>query len=264
MTIGRAVNDAASKDNIENIVGIMRPHGRLNRLHWNDWNKVTDKLQVEDIVVLAKGLTFMEVNCDGWASGSVSAVIWIFRAVQERDTLIADILADWLLAHTNNPYVPFGTQNYGSSSLLEYRSKKVRHNEAIRIGLSEKEESERQAALQRDYRKSQRFRSVQDRNSEKRSLFVAALNVQPIATQLSQLAYDDTYAAEFYPTRCAHYATQDIIDSLDVRIRLKLLEKLKGKHKGPWGKFKRRLLSSFRANERGRLIPWDHKPWFRI
>jgi len=43
-----------------------------------------------------------------------------------------------------------------------------------------------------------------------------------------------------------------------------LLKKIKGKLRGPWGKFKMRLLCSFRRYDRGwdSGTPWDRKCWY--
>ena len=78
-----------------------------------------------------------------------------------------------------------------------------------------------------------------------------------IEEQLHRLATDELYSIEFYPISIADAATEEVVNSLDEETRLALCKNLKGKKRGPWSKFKRRLLSTFASS------PWDREGWFR-
>lgn len=102
---------------LENI----RDKDEINNLHWSDWDLVTQTLETEDLISLIRALTVAEHRFS-WTGGSVSAVIWTFRDLEKRQHKQSDLLADWILHRTSNPYEPFGRNNKGAKSLDEYRS----------------------------------------------------------------------------------------------------------------------------------------------
>ena len=245
------------------LIDSLRDSGFVNRLHWKEWNSAAGSMRTSDVVTLAKGLTLAEKYLREWSSGSVSAVIWVFQEVRRRDIKLSQELADWILPRTTNPYVPFGTQNHGAKSCAEYRLAESRRREIIHKGIKEQEIREKRAKAERKLRMQQRSRSTQDRNTEKRIKFLADLKALTIQEQLRQLAGDTVYSVEFYPTCCADETTSEIIASLDTETKLALLEKLKGKRRGPWSKLKKLLLSWFQGGRICRSTPWDSEPWFK-
>ena len=62
-----------------------------------------------------------------------------------------------------------------------------------------------------------------------------------IIEQLHRVADDKDHVVQFYPTRIARRATTEVIKQLDRDTCEKLIQKMKGKHKGPWSSFKGRL-----------------------
>ena len=55
-------------------------------------------------------------------------------------------------------------------------------------------------------------------------------------------------SVNFLPTKCADSESREIIEKLDYELRCRLARKMYGKHRGPWGKFKKRLLSTLPPN----------------
>jgi hypothetical protein len=212
-------------------------------------------MQTDDLIALTKGLALAEKYL-GWAGGSVAAPIWTFRELQRRDSTLADRVANWILPRTTNPWVPYGSQNYGARSVEEFQNAKQRNRERIDLGLARQKESEAEAKAERRLRREQRRRSSIARG-EIRNRIVEGLAHLPIDEQLRLIAMDSTYSIVFYPTCIANGATDSVIQSLDIDTRLALLQKLKGKIRGPWSRFKRRLLSAFPN------CPWDRPGWFR-
>jgi hypothetical protein len=259
--IGHLSQEVSSLPDIQYLLETLKPQGHRIRCHSIEWNKITDKLPINDIIGLAKGLTIMESNFDDWFNGSVSPIIWIFRTVQGKNERMGNDLVDWILPRTRNPYVPFGSQNYGARSLAEYHQKNLLHKEMIRRGIADIKDNEEKTKRDREIRRSQRLISAEDRVTGKRKLFLNELNQMNITDQLIRLSEDNKYSAKYYPTRCVRRANRKVIESLDDKTRLAILAKLKGKHRGPWGKFKRRLVETFNDDQRGRLIPWDRRPW---
>ena len=192
----------------------------------------------------------------------MSAVIWTYREVKRRNQNVANELADWVLQKTHNPYVPFGSQNHGARSFSEYQNLLNKHQNKINKGIHNQKESEEYAVKSKEKRKSQREYSSIHRNTEVREEFIKLLSKKDITEQLIQLAGDEKYSVEFYPTQLANQAKPEFLKTLDEKLLIALLQKLKGKHKGPWGKFKRNLLDIYREKHGWRATPWDRKPWF--
>jgi hypothetical protein len=126
------------------------PFDWINRLHWNEWNRVTGIMERDPSVYLARGLVRAEKML-GWSGGSVAASIWVFRMVQRRFPQEADALAEWMLANSDNPWVPFGTNRGDARSLAELEQ----HLEAKN---ARRRSSEAHAELQRHLRQVTRRR----------------------------------------------------------------------------------------------------------
>jgi len=248
---------ATGDEGVAALLQQIAPFDAINRLHWSDWDRASQHLSAPDLAALVRGITVAEDRLS-WSGGSVSAAIWVFR-LQERDAVLAEETGDWVLGHTNNPWLPIGTQNFAARSLAEFRTRSVRHQQQIKDGLDAQQASERSAAEFREKLARQRHRAAQLWRSESRAAFLRALAFLSIRQQLAQLAQDQEFPVEWYLTKLACAATPDVLTQVHEEIRVALLEKLKGRHRGPWGSFKKRL----RASLGGRLMPWDRTPWFR-
>jgi len=103
-----------------------RDFGYIMRLRPESWFSVAENLSKEDVVALIKCLTITEQVYDDWKAGSVSPVIWLFKNLSNREPEFSNTIADWVLANTENDYLPFGTMNLGAKSLIEFsRFKKL-------------------------------------------------------------------------------------------------------------------------------------------
>jgi len=253
---------ATGDEDVAALLQQVAPFDAINRLHWSDWDLASQRLATADLAALVRGVTIAEEGLLGWSGGSVSAAIWVFRKLQERDAVLAEEMADWVLRHTTNPWLPFGTQNFGACSLAEYRNRSAHRQQQIKEGLDAQEASERRAAEFREKLTRQRHRAAQLWRTETRAAFLRTLEALPIPEQLAQLARDQEFPPQWYPTKLASAATPDVLAQLDEDIRLALLEKLKGRHRGPWGSFKTRLRASLGDKWGGRASPSDRKPWF--
>lgn len=209
-------------------------------------DEITKVMPMEDLMALVKGLTVVE-RFFNWTGGSVSSVIWTFREVERRNIKLSEELANWILARTRNPYVPFGRHNHGARSVAEYRSLQSQHQEWTARRSQEIRLSEEQAKKERSIKAQQRSEAAQVRNSEIRKSFLKQLDLIPIEKQLEQLAFDPKYPVEFYPTRIPYQTTPEIINNLNVETRKALFAKLKGRHRGPWQRFKQLLTKNYPA-----------------
>lgn len=92
---------------------------RAWREHWTD---AAQNLSLAELAALIRLLTLAETAIPGWSAGSVSPVIWLFHVYARSEGAATDTLADWVLAHALNDYLPYGTSNHGAMSLAELRT----------------------------------------------------------------------------------------------------------------------------------------------
>ena len=219
------------------------PFADLNSLHWEHWDAVTQAMSTSDVFALLRGLTLAEKRFGG--VGSVSGSVWVFRELQRRagaapmDAAVADAAAEWTLANSDNPWVPF-SNNFGSRSLAEYRHRRAEHDRRI----DETAASQREAAGLRAGVTQKRRHVSGLRRTPTRVTFLESLSALPVSDQLLQLSRDQEFPVEWYPTRLARTATLEVLCKLDQTVREALCSKMSGRHRGPWGVFKRRLRES--------------------
>ena len=92
------------------------PAGEITRCCKNRWFALAESLSTDDLEALTRALTVAESSLHGWRAGSASPAIWTFTVFDQRFPERAGGLADWVLAHTDNDYVPSGSSNLGARS----------------------------------------------------------------------------------------------------------------------------------------------------
>jgi hypothetical protein len=112
------------------------------------WKQVGNALSESDLLALIKAIVVAEKILSNWGAGSVSPAIWLFRIFEEKYPHGAGQLADWMLAHSNNGWLPYGSSNFGPKSLAEYKQHKREHDENKR-SVAESEKARELAAKQR-------------------------------------------------------------------------------------------------------------------
>ena len=124
----------------------------LNRLALGEWWKVTQELNNDDLIRLVKGLTIAEREFN-WSGGSVAAVIWVFKKLQERDPGSAEQVGDWVRQQTRNEYAPSGAARWPhsyrtSEHLADYLTHRSRilENESRRLEEAGVRRAQRQTA----------------------------------------------------------------------------------------------------------------------
>ena len=184
----------------EQLLARLRPFERVNRLGWDRWNEAADKLSEADLKNLVRGLTAAELELH-WCGGSVASVIWVYQRYQSRFPDRADEVADWVLARSENPYVPFGRMRAGARSVAEYRSylsaKARRHNESEQEQEDARQHKRIRAAVRR--RLAQERRVLQSAHSRARAELIAELQDLPAKERLEHVAWDDLHSLAFYP-----------------------------------------------------------------
>lgn len=218
----------------------LRPFSDYARIGDRPWQKVAETLPSGEIELLFRALVLIDRE-PAWMSGSVAPAIAVFRVLQTREMNAAESAAEWALRATTNPYIPFGSDNLGARSIADLgvrtevnaqrKADRATAQEAAHVEATERWAHRRQAHAERaDIRRAER------------ASFVAKLAGQSVIEQLTQLARDAERPPEWYPESLAESATRDDLAALPADVRGFLVTKLKGKRRGPWVDFKRRVL----------------------
>ena len=85
------------------------------------WKHAAQDLSLVELAALIRLLTLAETAIPGWTAGSVSPVIRLFHVYARSEGAAEDTLADWVLRHSSNDYLPDGRWNHGARSLAELR-----------------------------------------------------------------------------------------------------------------------------------------------
>ena len=108
------------------------PHlrsGMITRLRPEPWREAAIKLDVVQLVALIKTLTVLESGrLPGFGGGSVSPVFPIMRLLAQRSRDVVPATVDWVLAHSDNCYLPWGNYNHGAKCFAELRDAETRLN----------------------------------------------------------------------------------------------------------------------------------------
>jgi hypothetical protein len=234
----------------------LRRHDSINRQRPEFWKNATAGLSDEEVGSLACGLTYVEAQLR-WLGGSVSGVIWLFQALAARGARIAllDDISGWIIEHTKNPYNPFGTQvSLGARNYSEYQRLSLSRAVEIRRCIESDSGLEEIAKAERHLRREMAAAGAEARNTEVRSRIIESLETSTLAEKLVKISRHPTFPPQFFPTSIADAATQEVVDSLPREVQVELARRLKGKRKGPWASFRKRLTQS--------LGPiWNKNPW---
>lgn len=220
----------------DQLLARLKPFERVNCLGWDCWNEVADTLPETELRNLVRGLTAAELALH-WCGGSVASVIWVYQRYQSRFPDRADEVADWVLARSENPYVPFGRMRAGARSMAEYQSylsaKARRHDESEQEQENSRQHKRIRAAVRR--RLAQERRVLQAAHSRAHAEMTAALQGLPAKERLEHIAWDDFHSLAFYPASFAKVERQTL-EQLDAGTRKRLVDKIAARRKGAWKK----------------------------
>ncbi len=229
----------------------LAPYGSINTRGPDFWKTIPPDIKDDDLFAIIRAVTLAEKEYQ-WSGGSAAAVIWIFRKIQLRSLPLSDEVANWVLANTENYYLPFGFNNYGARSLDDYKQISAAKSERARIRDIEVKELNARAKIDREVLSQRRERSSLLRRSPERERVIHELENLPLKEQLELIAFDPLYSPNFYSPRCAASASIEVLAELSKEVRQNLLRKLKGKQKGKWGKLKKRLMAI-------EPLPWEER-----
>src|SRR2546423_3726319 len=102
--------------------------GQIMRHPFQEWYNVAREYSRDDVRALVKALTIAERDLPHFSCGSVSPVISLYRYLLESTGDDFTELRDWVVAHTRNHYLPFGSGRYRPASWSEYLRQVAEHD----------------------------------------------------------------------------------------------------------------------------------------
>jgi len=106
---------------------MFRGRDDLNLLPYEHWLKASDEFNADEdkqLVWLFKGMVVLERELN-WFGGSASAAIDIYKIIEQKGYDKDFKIAEWALRNSNNPWIPFGEENHGDTTIEEYLAKKI-------------------------------------------------------------------------------------------------------------------------------------------
>jgi hypothetical protein len=206
----------------------------INRLGRADWIAAAKDLSEGAHRALAKGLVLAEES-HRWAGGSVAAAIWVFSAFEDKFPNHAEELADWMLVHSNNQWVPLGTNRGSARSMQQVRERNsCRAEYKQQKALEETKHSELKAAKEAARQRLIHYRErVQKALSEVRQDLLKQLELLPGAARIEHLAWDDENPLSFYPASLVAEA-DDAWGAIAPETRDTLLARASSIPRGEW------------------------------
>ena len=241
----------------------------LNRTTYREWDPCIENLDQEQLLNLVRGLTYVEAELK-WSGGSVSAVIWCFRMFASKFPELADDLAEWIVRHNSNSYLPYGSigSNCSVREKIELKeiqkvNLKLEADLASKLGmgklqfeqfkqgifrhqlnlLEESANTERLASIKREEEWSKKYEARKDFKAKKASLrkeiLIKGENSSPTERLKIIIEYPQM-PLEFFPHEWAS-ASPEEIQNLDPEILSALLIRAKRRKKGVWKGFCQRM-----------------------
>jgi hypothetical protein len=140
--------------------------GSFMRLAPHSWYAVAASLDDSQLIACIKALTVLE-RLPNFSAGSVSPVIWLFRKLSERSHDDLTPVIDWVLAHTDNPYLPFGSHNLGAQSLEELHALSARAAERAEARHTAEENRQHEAKVRKAAEATHKLFGALRRHDEK-------------------------------------------------------------------------------------------------
>ena len=209
-------------------------------------------LPAADATALIRGLNIAEECGYSQAGGSVSMVNWSFLVFrQQHPLLLWAELADWIITHSTNPYIPFNFQRTrhqwevcreGSESPpetwrrvgeTESRRQKEKAERAEREN-REAQEHAIQRAIKRQKNREEHEERRRIRSLERLGVGVEMERLSPLQ-RLERICANEFYPLEFYPKDFA-ILDDETVANMPMTLCSALIERLKDRRKGVWKK----------------------------
>lgn len=215
------------------------------------------QMSLENAESMVRGLAIAEEFGYSESGGSVSLVNWSFNVFRQIHPLTDWArLADWIVLHTTNPYIPFNFQRTRhqweccreESASPQDTWRLLNEAEALhqkrRHQRIEKEEAESHA---RSEERENKRRNIQEAHAHRKAIATNdRVNICKTLGELSDdkrleaICHDESRPLEFYPDS---FAEIDDVSAriLPIELRRALIKRLRNARRGPWRKLSMQL-----------------------
>ena len=215
--------------------------------------KCIPSLSAADGAALIRGLAIAEECGYSLCGGSVSMVNWSFAVFRQHHSLpIWAELADWIIVHTTNPYIPFNFRRAryqweacreGSPSPEETWRRvgeaESRRQESKADKIEQEQRNVQNRVIERQQRREQRAQQSETCSLERAGVCAELEKLSPLQ-RLERICADKSYPLDFYPKEFA-VLDDETFGAMSETLRSALLERLKDRRKGVWHKLLLRL-----------------------
>jgi hypothetical protein len=212
--------------------------GDIMRQPFHDWYDIARRHSRDDVTALIKALTVAEGQLPNFGCGSVSPVIPLYRYLLDSGEDFTE-LRDWIVTHTRNQYLPFGSGRYRPASLSEYFRQAAEHEARRRA----REEAEQEAMIVRHAaREKQRCEQQQVRLRLRHSRAALIESLRPLspADRLAHIIADTAHPVSFYPEEWAMLDSATL-NALPSRLLFAAIQRLADRRRGVWKKLREQL-----------------------
>jgi len=254
ISIGHAIE--INGDISNNLINSLKPYSRANLSVWLTVGRIGE-LTNQELIELLKGLVLLEKKCN-WLGGSVASTKYLqqtilFRGI-DKDKAIE--VFSWVVQNTVNSHA-----YYMAKDILQSQTRSEDLNQWTCSGGAQSQATDehlqsihKKAVAQRKKRKQIRKYMHKRRSTHIRTELINRLDKLSVRDQLILISHDNVYLPNFYPTIYAASANINIIKALPDETKRALILKMKGKFRGPWGRFKKRLILAYGEEDSNGLL----------
>ena len=213
--------------------------GQIMRHPFQEWYDVARQYSRDDVTALVKALTVAERDLPNFSCGSVSPVISLYRYLLDSTGDDFTDLRDWVVTHTRNHYLPFGSGRYRPASLSEYFRQTAEQDAQRR----QREHTEQEAlTARRAAREKQRQEQQQARLRLRQGRAALIESLQPLSPtdRLAHIIADTAHPVSFYPEQWAAL-DPETIQALPSRLLFAAIQRLADRRRGVWKKLREQL-----------------------
>lgn len=226
------------------LLDVLDPYARTAHNHNpnGEWRRLASSMEPDELQCLIRGVIRAEEN-GKWYGGSVSIVIPLYRAYQDKRQPNEEELTNWVMRTSSNCYAPTGRNRGGARSLAELREQNER--EWVRkesAAVEEKRRAEegdlkKKAAAERHvHRMEDQSVAVAERNAEVERLL--SLSVEE---RLSFLMRVPPRKLGYYPVSLLGSVT-DAVRALSIDQRTELVQLIRTSGDKAWRSWARDIL----------------------
>jgi len=253
ISIGHAIE--INGDISNDLINSLKPYSRANLSVWLTVGRIGE-LTNQELIELLKGLVLLEKKCN-WLGGSVASTKYLQQTILFRglDKDKALEVFSWVVQNTDNDHASYMAKDILKAKTYSgYLNLWACRDAQSQATYEHLQSIHKKAVDQRKKRKQIRKYMHKRRSTLIRTELINRLDKMSVRDQLILISHDDDYLPNFYPTKYAASANINIIKTLPDETTRALILKMKGKFRGPWGRFKKRLILAYGEEESNGLL----------